>query len=66
MERRRTTLRALVEEGLSRVVDEGGAPPRVPPRRAVFARELGLVAPLTPQDLPELLRALRSEGRETQ
>jgi hypothetical protein len=62
MQRRRTTLRALVEEGLALVVSEGGKSSR--PRRAVFPGQPGLAGRFQPDDLPALLRELRQAGRE--
>ncbi|MDH3525094.1 MAG: hypothetical protein OES32_16075 [Acidobacteriota bacterium] len=65
MVRRGTTFRALVEEGLARVVEEAEAEPQAAaPRRAIFDGELGLAAPYQPYDLPELLRRERMAGRE--
>lgn len=64
MQRRRTTLRALVEEGLARVVAERPVAPARRPRHAAFPGEPGLVEPLLPDDLPQVLRALRHAGRE--
>jgi hypothetical protein len=64
MQKRRTTLRALVEEGLARVVAEDDAPARRP-RRAVFPGKPGLAAPLRSDDLPRLLQEIRHSGRES-
>lgn len=63
MQRRRTTLRALVEEGLMRIVDEkADRPPR--PRRAVFPGEPGLAEPLRSSDLAQVLKDVRHAGRD--
>jgi len=62
MQKRRTTLRALVEEGLAHVVaDKPAHAPR--PRRAVFPGQPGLTSPHQPDDLPRLLQELRHSGR---
>jgi len=63
MQERGTTLRALVEEGLTQVV---ATPPKRArrPRRAAFPGESGLVAPHHPEDLPRLLGEFRHAGRE--
>ena len=64
MQKRRTTLRALVEEGLAHVVaDKPSSSPR--PRRAVFPGKPGLATPHRPDDLPRLLQELRHSGRES-
>jgi hypothetical protein len=64
MQKRRTTLRALVEEGLAQVVaDKPAQPPR--PGRAVFPGRPGLAKPHQPDDLPRLLQELRHSGRES-
>jgi|KBSSwiStaDraftv2_1062776.scaffolds.fasta_scaffold00056_71 hypothetical protein len=63
MRKRNTTLRALVEEGLARVVADSPAQGERP-HRAVFAGEPGLVPPLHPEQLPELLRRLRQTGQD--
>ena len=62
-QRRHTTLRALVEEGLNRVLAEE-SPIGAHPRRAAFSGQVGLVEPLQPGDLPELLKELRRSGRD--
>jgi Arc/MetJ family transcription regulator len=64
MQRRQTTLRALVEEGLTRVVEEGQGTPASRLRQAAFPGPIGLRDPLQPSDLPELLRELRRSGRD--
>lgn len=63
--RRGTTLRALVEEGLIRTLEDSTeSDETVPPRRAVFAGKTGLAAPHQEWQLPELLRRERSAGRD--
>jgi hypothetical protein len=62
MQKRRTTLRALVEEGLARVVaDQPARPSRA--RRGVFPGLPGLATPHQPDDLPRLLQAIRRRNR---
>jgi hypothetical protein len=58
MQERGTTLRALVEEGLTHVVAGEVAPVR-PSRRAVFPGQPGLAAPYQADDLPRLLQEIR-------
>ena len=57
MAERRTTLRALVEEGLRRVVreEQEGSPPKMPD--AVFPGSPGFAQGVNATDLPELIRA---------
>lgn len=64
MHERRTTLRALVEEGLAQVVADKPAQPSRP-RRAVFPGKPGLATPHQPDDLPRLLQEIRHAGRES-
>ena len=66
MARRRTTLRALITEGLVKVVDEDQTPALARPRRAVFSGEIGLVEPLRAADLPDLLARIRRAGRDAE
>lgn len=63
MAKRGTTLRALVEEGLSRVVAQAEEAEIAPLRRAVFQGDLGLAEPYQPYDLPELLQRERATTR---
>lgn len=62
-ERDRTTVKALVEEGLRRVVAERKAPGTFKLRRASF-RGQGLQPPLT-EDSWERIRDMAYEGRGT-
>jgi Arc/MetJ family transcription regulator len=61
--KKRTTLRALVEEGLRRVVKEGRAtrPVRLPD--AAFSGRKGFARGVAAEDLPKLLEEIRNSGR---
>lgn len=63
MHKRKTTLRALVEEGLERLLDEerGRVPFKL--RDASFKGEQGFAEGLGTQDISRMLREL-NEGRE--
>ena len=63
MHKRKTTLRALVEEGLQRLVDEDRKQAPFKLRDASFKREAGFVEGVGPQDISRVLREL-NEGRE--
>lgn len=59
----RTTLRALVEEGLRRVVKERRAGKRVRIPDAAFPGRAGFARGVEADDLPRLLDEVRNAGR---
>lgn len=63
MHRRKTTLRALVEEGLLRVLNEDRARAAFTLRDASFKGEPGFVEGAGPEDIARVLREL-NEGRK--
>lgn len=63
MQKRNTTLRALVEEGLQRLVDEERVRAPFKLRDASFKGEPGFVEGRGPDDIARTLREL-NEGRE--
>ena len=56
MAKRKVTLRALVEEGLRRVVDEEQGAPPFQLRDASFKGPLGFASGAGPEDIPRVLR----------
>ena len=65
MERHRVTLRALVEAGLERVLDERSPARGFRLRDAAFSGERGFSAGVSADDLPQVLRQLNDPlGRQ--
>lgn len=62
MAKRKVTLRALVEEGLRRVVEEDQAAPPFKLRAAAFKGPLGFAPGMGADDIPRVLREV-NEGR---
>lgn len=60
--KRNTTLRALVEEGLQRVLDEERGRAQFKLRDASFKRQSGFAEGVGPEDIPRVLRDI-NEGR---
>lgn len=58
MERHRTTLRALVEAGLERVLDEQSPAQGFRLREAAFEGEQGFLPGVAAEDIPQILKQL--------
>lgn len=60
MKKHRTTLRALVEESLNRVLEEPAADTGFVPRDAAFDGKQGFAAEFGSEDLPQVLREINA------